>query len=100
MLDRGYNPEDYFWTYKNSFININYSGGRYISSTITYCDRKIENLLKANIKKQMELEEATEKHREDSIRKAQEEEERIEKERKRLEKLKRDKNHKKSIEQI
>lgn len=95
---KSFNPSDYFWTFKNSLINIHTNTGYY--AEITYLDRRIEHIQKEKIKEQERLRLEAEKRQNDSIQKAQEEAERIELERQRREELERERNHQRSIEQI
>ena len=92
-------PDNYFWTFKNSLINIDCSHYGYYA-TITYLDRNIEHIQKQKILEQKRKVQAAEKRTKDSIQKAQEEEQRIEQERLRIEQLERERNHQRSMEQI
>lgn len=103
-------PSSYYWTYKNSLIEIDYEktdriyfyGGNE-TATITYFSRRLEPILKRKKEKEISIQKEIEKKRNDSInrvreaekRQKQEEERRIQ-ERKQQEEL----NHKRSIEQI
>jgi hypothetical protein len=71
-------PNSYYWTYKNSLIEIDYKktdriyyGGNE-TATITYFSRRLEPILKRKKEKEISIQKEIEKKRNDSIKRVRE----------------------------
>ena len=104
IMDDKLVPDQYYWTYKNSILRIDYRKGDYSykhghyndAANIIYFDRAIETFLQKHNEERTRKAREYEKRRKDSLRLVREAEERQQQEQRRQEEL----NHKRSMEQI
>ena len=104
IMDDKLVPDQYYWTYKNSILRIDYRKGDYSykhghyndAANIIYFDRAIENFLQKHKEEQTRKAREYQKRQNDSLRLVREAEERQQQEQRRQEEL----NHQRSMEQI
>lgn len=104
IMDDKLVPDQYYWTYKNSILRIDYRKGDYSykhghyndAANIIYFDRAIENFLQKHNEEQTRKAREYQKRQNDSLRLVREAEERQRQEQRRQEEL----NHQRSMEQI
>lgn len=104
IMDDKLVPDQYYWTYKNSILRIDYRKGDYSykhghyndAANIIYFDRAIENFLQKHNEEQRRKAREYQKRQNDSLRLVREAEERQRQEQRLQEEL----NHQRSMEQI
>lgn len=104
IMDDKLVPDQYYWTYKNSILRIDYRKGDYSykhghyndAANIIYFDRAIENFLQKHNEEQTRKAREYQKRQNDSLRLVREAEERQRQEQRLQEEL----NHQRSMEQI
>lgn len=104
MMDDNLVPGQFYWTYKNSIIRIDYRKGDYSykhgnytdAANIMYFDRTLDGFLQKHKEEQTRKAREYQKRQNDSLRLVREAEERQRQEQRRQEEL----NHQRSMEQI